>query len=185
MVDLLVWIHSVVTTDSFSNRFCTWGWRSSDETWKTFVVTFLGTNISCYQGPFEDDYLFPKEGYVIIPWRVSILLKGLVVALHVGDKFLDAFIIFLQLTFFHDMARDNGAVTIFLGFVVVTVMVDSKYYGIHHHLFATKTWRIQVFWDCNSRDVWTRKTGRSSNGGGGVQFFWTITLWMIEPQHVF
>ena len=33
------------------------------------MATLLGTNISPTQGTFEDDFPFPKVGYVIVPWR--------------------------------------------------------------------------------------------------------------------
>ena len=42
-------------------------------------------------------------------------------------------------------------------------------------IFSPPFGRIQV-WDCNIRDAWTRKTGRSSNGGGSIFF---------ESQHIF
>ena len=35
-----------------------------------FVKTLLGTNISPSQSTLEDDFSFPKVGYVIVPWRV-------------------------------------------------------------------------------------------------------------------
>ena len=40
-----------------------------------FRYTLQGTNISPKNGIFEDDFPFPKVGYVIVPWRVCVL-KG-------------------------------------------------------------------------------------------------------------
>lgn len=39
-----------------------------------FNYTLIGTNISCYQGMFED-VPFPQVGYVRVSWKVHINLK--------------------------------------------------------------------------------------------------------------
>ena len=155
------------TTDSFNNRFL---YLRMKKFWWNLEKPLL---LPSWELTYS---LFPKEGYVIFPWRVSILLKGLVVALHVGDKFLDAFIIFLQLTFFHDMARDKGAVTIFLEFVVVKgdgwleVPWDSSPF------FSPPFGRIQVLGIATLGMLGPGKQVGPAMGGGSIFF---------ESQHIF